>query len=62
MVYQNDENKINRLQELCQQLKLIQYRGVKNYPWTKFGNALEAIYKEMDMLGKPVDLESRSYI
>jgi len=37
-------------------LKLIQF-GVKNYPWTKFGNALETIYKEMETLRKSVDKE-----
>jgi len=47
------------LQELCHKFKLIQYRGVKNYPWTKFGNALEKIYKEMDMLGHKVDPETQ---
>jgi len=57
MVYQNDENKINLLQELQQRLMLIQFRGVKNYPWTMFGNMLETIYKEMVTLGKLVDPE-----
>jgi len=36
---------------------MIQFRGVKNYPWTKFGNTLETIYKEMETLGKLVDKE-----
>jgi len=36
---------------------MIQFRGVKNYPWTKFGNTLETIYKEMETLRKPVDKE-----
>ncbi len=57
VVYQNDEEKLNWLQELQNKLKTIQFRGVKNYPWTKFGNTLETIYKEMETLGKPVDKE-----
>jgi len=57
VIYQNDENKINWLQELWNKLKVIQFRGVKNYPWTKFGNALETIYKEMETLRKLVDKE-----
>jgi len=57
VIYQNDENKLNWLQELWNKLKMIQFRGVKNYPWTKFGNTLETIYKEMEMLGKLVDKE-----
>jgi len=36
---------------------MIQFRGIKNYPWTKFGNTLETIYKEMETLGKLVDKE-----
>jgi len=50
-VYENDEKKLNWLQEIQQKLKLIQCKGVKNYSWTKFGNALETICKEMDTLG-----------
>jgi len=57
VIYQNDENKINRLQELWNKLKVIQFRGVKNYPWTKFGNTLETIYKEMETIRKLVDKE-----
>ncbi len=36
---------------------MIQFIGVKNYPWTKLGNTLETIYKETETLGKPLDKE-----
>jgi len=40
-----------------EQIKGDSFKGVKNYQWKKFGNALETIYKEMERLGKPVDKE-----
>jgi len=53
-VYQCDNKQMNCLHDLREQLKKIQYRGVKNFPWDKFTNNLHSIYKEMAMLGEPI--------
>jgi len=53
-MYQNDAKEKNWLQELHEKVKNITYRGAKNFPFEKFGNALKTYYDEMAILGELV--------
>ncbi len=44
----------NKIQDLHNKLKLIQYQGAKNFGWDKFSNTLQGYYQELSSLSEPV--------
>ncbi len=52
--YQSDSKQENKIRDLHNKLKLIQYRGAKNFGWDKFSNTLQGYYQELSSLGEPM--------
>jgi len=60
-MYQSNSKKENKICDVHNKLKLIQYCGTKNFGWDKFSNTLQGYYQELSTQGEPVSAKTQVF-